>query len=229
MTVNDGEICIARENPMTHRIRVSVCASLALALAGSACCKKAEESPPTPQPLPAERTTAKPATQPATTAAHPVPTAAKPSTAGQKSRPMSEDNVSALTKKIAAGHTIHPQHSFELNLKGFEGSMLATTGPNKTTFVFHFFDAAGKRVTSVFDKEMDGIPSTKLLAVAFEDVDRDGFEDLVVLGGYLSARNEYNSVAVYTRSGGGPFRFQEKLGQRAGNAPSMAAALAKLR
>lgn len=226
MTVSDGEICISRENPMTHRICVSVCSLLMLALASSACCKKAEESTPTPQPLPAERTTAKPATQPAT---QPVATAAKPSSAAQKSRPMSEDNVSALTRKIAAGHTIHQQHSFELNLKGFEGSMLATTGPNKTTFVFHFFDATGKRVTSVFDKEMDGIPSTKLLAVAFEDVDRDGFEDLVALSGYLSARNEYNVVSVYTRSGGGPFRFQEKLGERAGNAPSMAAALAKLR
>lgn len=195
---------------MSHRLSAPVYSAAILRLC-SACCRKTEQSTPDPGTGAASR-----------------PAGAQP-TSRQKSRPLGQEKIGAMTKQIAAGHTTHPQHSFELDLNGFTGSMLATTGPNKSTFVFHFFDAAGKRVTSVFDKDMDSDQGVKILAVAFEDVDRDGREDLVVLGTYLAARSDYNAVSVYTRAGGGPFRFQEKLGQRAGNAPSMAAALAKLR
>lgn len=195
---------------MGHRLSTSVCAA-AMLLVTSACCQKTEQSTPDSQNLPANRS------------------GASPGAPKQKSKPLSPDKIGAMTKQIAAGHTVHPKHSFELNLNGFEGSMLATTGPNQSTFVFHFFDASGKRVTSVFDKDMDAVQGTVLLAVAFEDVDRDGREDLVVLATYLAAKSDYNAVSVYTRPGGGPFRFKEKLGEKAGNVPSMAAALAKLR
>ena len=190
---------------------------LSTLLALSACCRRPESGSPDVS------------LTPPSTPGQPGATAGQPGSPKPKSRPLAADKIATMTKQIAAGHTVHPPHSFEVSLKGFDGSMLATTGPNKTTFVFHFFDASDKRVTSVFDKELDSVEGVKLLAVAFEDVDRDGREDLVVLATYLAAKSDYNAVSVYTRAGGGTFRFQEKLGARAGNVPSMAAALAKLR
>jgi hypothetical protein len=104
--------------------------------------------------------------------------------------------------------------------------VLATTGPKSKTFVFHFFDASGKRVTSVFDKDKDKWEGSKLLAVAFEDVDHDGREDLIAVAHYDQPST--NGVSVYTRSGGGPFSFNSALSKRAGRASTMAAALSAL-
>lgn len=162
------------------------------------------------------------AVAPATVA--PESTGATPVESG-RFRKLTGDEVSGFVSQIMAKHAIHPEHSFGLKLKGFDGSVLSTTGPEGKAFVFHVFNAGGKRTISLFDKDKKDWAATKLLAVAFEDVDHDGFEDLVALGSY----DKGNGVSVYTRPAGGQFALNSALGKKAGAPSSMAAALAALR
>lgn len=183
-----------------------------------------EKSEPTRAPS-AEQASAKPATT--GTVAHVIATAT--GSTGPlipvKYRKLTDDEVAVRVKQIMAKHTIHPEHSFGLNLKGFEGSVLATTGPEGKVFVFHLFNSEGRRTTSLVDKDRNESQGNKLVALAFEDVDHDSHEDLVVLASYADG----NGVSVYTRPGGGPFAFNSALSKKAGGPASMAAALAALR
>lgn len=147
--------------------------------------------------------------------------------ASSKYRKLTSDEIAERVKQIGKGHTIHPEHSFAVTLKGFTGSVLASTGPGSHTFVFHLYDAAGKRVTSVFDKDKNDWEGSKILALAFEDVDHDSNEDLVVVAAY--SKPGENGVSVYNRAGGGPFVFSAPLSKKGGKAGTMQAALAALK
>lgn len=202
---------------MLSGFRVSLCLALLSASLSTACCPSKSDSEKTE---PKKDPTAGPTSaNPATPTASPAPAPAG------KYRKLTHAELADRVKQIMAKHKVHPEHSFGLNLKGFEGSVLATTGPEGKVFVFHLFNAEGKRTISLYDKDRNETQGNKLLAVAFEDADHDSYEDLVVLANYASG----NGVSVYTRPGGGQFSFNSGLSRKAGGPASMAAALSALR
>lgn len=128
---------------------------------------------------------------------------APPVPATRRLRP---DEIGPLVKQIMAGHRVIADQSFALQLAGFaDGAFLATVAPNEKEFVFHIFQN-GTRVISLLDDEDSRTYRTavKLLGVSFPDVDRDGSDDIIVLGVYSAPTGQdVRGAAIYLRRGRG--------------------------
>lgn len=137
----------------------------------------------------------------ATTAA--TATTAKPAAPG--TRPLKPEEIPPLLTQIAAGHKVIENQSFAINLQGFQnGVFLATLSPNGKEFVFHLFQD-GKRVQSLLDDEDTRTLRTavKISGVSFPDVDKDGEEDILVLGVYSKPTGaDTTNGVVYMQSKG---------------------------
>ena len=176
--------------------------STALTLLTLVACGDGKGSSPAPvRPDGAPAATSAKQPEPAATAA----TATTATPAAPRARPLKPEEIPPLLTQIAAGHKVIENQSFAIHLQGFQnGVFLATLSPNAKEFVFHVFQD-GKRVQSLLDDEDTRTLRTavKLSGVSFPDVDKDGADDILVLGVYSKPTGaDTTNGVVYMQSKG---------------------------
>lgn len=191
----------------------AVLACLPVIVALLAC----KEEAPAPTPTPVATPTPPPAATPAAAPESPAePERAAPTEPQRSGKPelLTADEIASRLKQTMHGHVAIPSQSFGLAVTGLgDISVLSTMSPNGKELVFHVYDAEGKRIQSLLNKNAADWHAVKLLAVAFPDVDGDGNQDFVALASY--SPGAFNAAGVFTRPGGGRFVFDAARSERA--------------
>ncbi len=187
-----------------------------------------------------------PSTEPVTSAPARAPDPAPPAPASPAeeaappprkaaTRVLTQDEISALRKRMAGGTKVFAEQSFQVEFDDLgECSFISALAPNERELVFFVFRNGKVYNGLVTHEKLKGWMPGKVNAVAFRDVDGDGTKDIVVVAEYMTgvgqAGSRMNPSAIVFMRRGANFKLDEARSERAsaaGNDVLRAAALAR--